>query len=86
MTRAELENTTWAKNFKLEAPVSYAEAIKYALQEELEVYINKNHDLGFPVYAIIVAEDSKGFWMDATASKKAAISLCKEMGWKIVWN
>jgi len=84
MTREEIEQTEWAKEFKWDAPISYEQGIDYALKPNLEVYLNNNSDLGYWVWAIIV-DDDKGFWMDAKETKDEAKELCNKMGWKITF-
>ena len=83
MTREELEQTEWAKEFKRDAPISYAQGIDYASQDNLEVYLRNNCDLGYWVWSIEVY-DNPPFWMDAKETKEEAIELCKQMGWVIV--
>jgi len=83
MTREEIENTDWAKEFKADSPISYEKGIKYALQENLEVFLAFNCDVGFWQYSICVSEYPL-FWMDAKETKEEAIKLCKKMGWKII--
>lgn len=82
MSREQIESTPWAKAFKLDSPVSYEEAIRYALDPELQVILDNNNENGKWVWAIRVF-DSPAFWMDATPTKKAAIALCRTMGWLI---
>ena len=85
MKKEDIEKTSWAKNFKSESPVSYAEAIKLACIENLEVEILHTDENGEWQWCI-VASDSQGFWMDAFKSREEAVSLCKEMGWIIVYE
>lgn len=78
-----LEKTSWAQEFRKEAPVSYAAAIRYAMEDSLEVLIEHTAESGEPQWVICVLEDPS-FWVDALPSKTAAIHLCREIGWKIV--
>jgi hypothetical protein len=78
-----LEQTPWAKEFKKDAPVSYATAIRYALEDRLEVIIEHTTESGEPQWVIRVLDDP-AFWMDAVPTKAAAVQLSREMGWKIV--
>lgn len=82
-TQETLEQTPWAKEFKKEAPVSYATAIRYALEDSLEVIIEHTTESGEPQWVIRVLDDPS-FWMDAVPTKAAAVQLSREMGWKIV--
>ena len=82
-TQEALEQTPWAKEFKKEAPVSYATAIRYALETKLEVIIDHTTETGEPQWVIRVLEDPS-FWMEAVPTKAAAVQLSQEMGWKIV--
>ena len=82
-TQEALEQTSWAKEFKKEAPVSYATAIRYALESRLEVIIEQTTESGKPQWVIRVLDDPS-FWMDAVPTKTAAVQLSREMGWKIV--
>jgi hypothetical protein len=82
-TQEALEQTSWVKEFKKEAPVSYATAIRYALESRLEVIIEQTTESGEPQWVIRVLDDPS-FWMDAVPTKTAAVQLSREMGWKIV--
>ena len=82
MTRQELEQTEWAKEFLAEAP-DYERAIQYALQEPLLVeliHTDENNDAW--EWAIVVK--GTDFWMDAKPTKEEAIELIKQMGWLYV--
>ena len=85
MTRAELENTDWARGFKKDSPVSYKEGLRLAMSPKLRVEVNlakENGDLKWIISAIDDRGDS-GFWMDAKRTKADAVDLCRRMGWKI---
>ncbi|MBW4490905.1 MAG: hypothetical protein KME12_24330 [Trichocoleus desertorum ATA4-8-CV12] len=82
-TQEALEQTLWAKEFKKEAPVSYPTAIRYALEDRLEVIIHHTTETGEPQWVIRVLDDPS-FWMDAVPTKAAAVQLSREMGWKVV--
>jgi hypothetical protein len=82
-TQEALEQTSWAKEFKKEAPVSYATAIRYALESRLEVIIEQTTESGEPQWVIRVLDDPS-FWMDAVPTKTAAVQLSREMGWNVV--
>ncbi len=88
MTRKELERTTWAKEFKREAPESYATAIKIALDPNLRVMVHRVNQSGEKLWVIdtwvLGANDLySSIWMDFRPTKKAALELCKQMGWKV---
>lgn len=83
MTREEIENTDWAKEFKADAPSYYSQAIEYALQENLKIFINHNNEAVNWLYSIIVL-DNPNFWMDAKETEEEAIELCNRMGWTII--
>ena len=82
-TQEALEQTSGAKEFKKEAPVSYATAIRYALESRLEVIIEQTTESGEPQWVIRVLDDPS-FWMDAVPTKTAAVQLSREMGWNVV--
>ena len=82
-TQETLEQTLWAQEFKKEAPVSYSTAIRYALEDRLEVFIEQTTESGEPQWVIRVMDDPS-FWMDAVSTKTAAVELSRAMGWKIV--
>lgn len=85
MSLKELEATPWAREFKADSPVSYPEAVQYAHQKNLRVYIYKTDETGEVQWAIAVLDESRSgnFWMDAKPTKKDAIALCRLMGWKV---
>jgi hypothetical protein len=45
-TQKDLERTAWAKEFRRDAPVSYATALRYAQEERLEVFVEKTNESG----------------------------------------
>lgn len=79
----DLEKTAWAVEFKADSPVSYSMALKYAARADLSVEICKTDEAGETRW-VIVPEYDTGFWMDAKPTRKEAIALCREMGWKII--
>lgn len=84
MTRAEIEQTVWAKRFKAECPTSYIEAIALAEKADM-VVIEKRDDhssAGDYLWAII-PEINTDFWMDALKTKKEALAVCREMRWRV---
>lgn len=82
MSREQIESTPWAVQFKSDSPVSYKEAIRYAMDPNLRVELDRNNENGEFVWAIRVVDDPR-FWMDAKPTKRAATELCREMGWRI---
>lgn len=85
MTLEELEGTEWARKFKEDSPVSYAQALRYAQSRDLRVYVHKTNETGEVQWAISVLDEdsSDDFWMDAMQTKKEALELCRHMGWKV---
>ena len=81
-TRHTLEQTAWAKDFRRDAPVSYATAITFALEDRLPVFVDLGEDLGESRWEIRVLE-APGFLMDFRPTRKSAEGLCREMGWKV---
>jgi hypothetical protein len=83
MDREKLEKTEWAKGFELDCSFSYKRAIELASQDKVEVALIHTDETGEWVWAISSVEDPE-FWFDACRTKGRALSLCKEMGWKII--
>lgn len=81
-TKEALEATPWAAEFKQDAPVSYAMALRYAQQDRLEVVVERTDETGETQWAVRVLDDPS-FWMDAKPTKKAAVELCRTMGWRV---
>ena len=79
----ELEQTAWAKAFKADSPVSYPVALKYAQQNQLEVFVERTTETGESLWAVRVHDDPE-FWMEAKPTKAQATAVCRSMGWKIV--
>ena len=77
-----LSSTAWAAEFKKGAPVSYSMALRYAQQESLEVLIDRTDETGEYQWGDPGVDDPS-FWMNANATKKAAVNLCRAMGWKL---
>lgn len=87
MNLSEIRRSSWARRFRKEAPSSYARALEYAAEPDLQVSIELRTDLGGhkPLWAVVVAEPRSGdadFWMDGCKTRSAAESLCERMGWK----
>ena len=87
MTLKELKKTAWAKRVKKESHSVYLEAMNLAAKVGLEVLIYKSTALETPIWAISVydgTDPDDNFWMDAFKTKREALALCKEMGWKVI--
>lgn len=82
MTPSKIKLTAWARTFKRECSGSYADAIAYASLDRLKVTVFKTDEIGTPMWAVAVADTD--FWMDALRTKKEALALCKQMGWRII--
>lgn len=81
---AQLERTPWARAFKQDSPVSYAEALKHALRGDLVVRIERDTNvLGDPCFAIKVEDLGHEFWMDELPTRMEAMALCASMGWRV---
>ncbi len=82
MTREQIEQTEWAKQFKEGCLLSsYEQALNHALalqDKEIFADIYRTDENGERVWAICVEDD---FWMDAFRTQKEAVALCKQMGW-----
>jgi hypothetical protein len=78
-TLETLEQTSWARAFKKEAPVSYATAMRYALEDKLQVFIEHTKESGEPQWVIRVLDDPSS-WMDAVPTKTAAIQISRRDG------
>lgn len=85
MTKAELEQTAWAKEFAEDSPVSYPEALLLAAEPGgLRVDVEPATTvLGDPCFAIVAADRDPPFWMDHKPTRRAAETLCKTMGWRV---
>lgn len=84
MTKQEIEQTNWAIRYKAECPTSYKEAI--ALAEKVEwVFVDERDDHSFQCDFLwaIIPELNQQFCLDALATKKEALSVCREMRWRV---
>ena len=84
-----IEHTSWAKNFKREAPYFYDEAIRRVTSPNFAVKIVYSTEIGDLVWAVeAVAEEDKtddgGFWMEAFPTKYNALYFCEKMKWRVV--
>ena len=86
-TLLPIEHTSWAKNFKREAPYFYDEAIRRVASPDFAVKIIHSTELDSPVWAVeAIAEHAYdgGLWMEAFTTKDEALDFCEEMGWWVV--
>ena len=87
MDKEEIESTRWAIGFKADCPTQYRKAIDYALNDKLTIHLYKNNEINidkwFWTIAAFIDGKETGFWMDSFKTKKEALLLCKNMGWKI---
>ena len=86
LTLEQLEATNWAREFREDSPVSYPEALRYAQTKNFKVYIERSTETGEPQWVAHATDDeggANGFWMDAKATRKELVGLCREMGWRI---
>jgi len=67
------------------------QCVEYALQDNLEVVLEKNDDSGEMMWHVVVHDSEKykdpftsGFWMCSYLTKKEAVSVCDVMKWKIM--
>lgn len=79
-----LKRTPWAHKFRADSPVSYPEAIRFALDPSLRVEVEHTNETGEWQWAILAASHDPDFWMAAFPTKKAALELCQEMGWRLL--
>jgi hypothetical protein len=87
MTREELEKTKWAKEIKEEAPSLYKDIVDVALSPAMKK-IEKCDDSWMEEEYL---ESLRGYWAICSyvyvlafrPTKKAALALCREMGWKV---
>jgi hypothetical protein len=78
-----LEQTSWAQEFARDClRSSYETALKYARDPGLRVEVLHTNERGNWEWAIVAVSHDTDFWMDAKATKKAATTLCRAMGWK----
>lgn len=82
-TREALEATPWAREFKADSPVSYEQALTLVMAPDLTVWLVHNCDVGIWQWSIVADELAPGFWLDAKPTKKAALALCRQMGWPV---
>lgn len=79
----QIDQTPWALEFKKDClPSSYATALKYVTDPDLRVEIVHTSERGPWEWAITAASHDPDFWLDRKSTKKAALILCREMGWK----
>ena len=90
-----VRSSNWARRFKRAVGgSSYEEAIRIANKlssgEISGVTIHKTYghsvfgDRGWFICPFVVFGNEWGFWLDIAPTKKRAIEICKEMGWKVL--
>jgi hypothetical protein len=83
MNMRELKKTEWAKEFKTDNSVEYDHALDLASGENVCVKVVHTNEAGKWEWAIFPVENTE-FWFMAYRTKRDALALCKEMGWKVV--
>lgn len=88
-TLLPIEHTSWAKDFKREAPYFYDEAIRRVTSPNFAVKIIHTTELDKPVWVVeAITEKDKpdegGFWMEAFPTKYKALDFCEKMKWRVV--
>lgn len=83
----KLRATSWAKQFRKECIACYPEAIFLASSPDLIVELDHNNETGLNDWvwsiSVVSPESHYAFWLDSKKTKKEALALCKEMGWKV---
>ena len=77
-----IERTAWAKEFKKECDWQYDNALKLATDPDLYVAVVKSYEVSISGEWAIIAGGTD-FWLDAKKTKREAVALCKQMGWRI---
>lgn len=83
LSRAKVEKTAWARNFRKAASACYQEALRYASNPDLRVRLYWNTESG-SLQCAVVPESDGSFWLGAADSRKEAAELCRLMGWNVV--
>lgn len=71
----------WKQEFKRECPQDFEAAVAYAGDPAIEMEIYKSDETGEKLWAISPANTD--MWMCAFPTKKAAVSFCKKIGWRL---
>jgi hypothetical protein len=90
-----IRSTPWARRFKRAVRGSaYKEVIRIANKlssgEISGVTIHKTYghsvfgDRGWVICPFVVFGSEWGFWLDVAHTKKRAVEICREMGWKVL--
>lgn len=77
-----IEGTPWARAFKADSPVSYPDAIRFATDPSLRVEIVHTNETGAWQWAVVAASHDPDFWMATRLTKREAVALCRQMGWR----
>ena len=83
LSRAKIEKTAWARDFKRAASSCYQEAVRYASIPDLRVRLYWNTEAGV-LQCAVVPESDGSFWLGAGDTRKEAVALCEIMGWNII--
>ena len=79
-----IKRSAWAMKFKREYPLQYDEAIYYASESPVQVFVSYSNEIDpeNPSYMIVV--DWTDFWLGAFPTREEAVKLCNRMGWEII--
>jgi len=94
MKTKSIKSSNWARRFRRSiGRESYQEALdihEYIMSEkDGGVSLYHNNENGDWLWSIVPYWDSipkryDGFWLDSAPTKKRALEICKEMGWKVL--
>lgn len=87
-----IKSSNWARRLKrslgngnaYEEGILIAEKLKSG--EITHVFLNHNNETGDWIWSIqpfVIFGNLGEYWLDAVKTKKRAIEICREMGWKI---
>lgn len=80
----DIENSEWAKRFHSESPFQLQEAISIAKTlKSVVIEQRDDHSAKGDYLWAIIPDCNPDFWLDATKTKKQAMAICREMGWKV---
>jgi hypothetical protein len=92
MKAKSIKSSNWARRLKrslgngnaYEEGISIVEKLKSG--EITHVFLNYNNENGSWVWSIqpfVIFGNLGEYWLDAAPTKKRAIEICREMGWRI---
>jgi len=73
----------WSAEFRRMCPADHGRALEYASDPDLCVDIIRTDETG-EVQWVIVPEVDPEFWLDSFASKTAALTFCRKIGWRLL--